>query len=106
MGKFVHFENIATDASGDGEQDVAAAGVLTLIDIVPEDSASFDIKISRVLPDDTLAEIYAATGVVALTTVQRSDMNQQSLELAGTVRIVLANAGEHADPAHVYLTVL
>lgn len=105
MGQFVNFENLST-SSGSGSEDVNVYGVLALVDIVPVDSSSFDITISRVLPDGELAEIYAATGVTAQTTLQRSDLNQSSLELAGPVRVALANAGNHDDAVHVYLTVL
>lgn len=105
MGQFINFENLAT-SGGAGSEEIKVYGVLAMIDIVPVDSSSFNITISRVLPDGTLAEIYAATGVTALSTVDRANMNQSSIELAGAVRVALASAGNHDDAAHVYLTVL
>lgn len=105
MGKFVEFKDIAT-SGGAGQRDVGAAGVLALIDIIPVESASFTITISRVLPDGTLVTIYTAAGITADTTLGRTDFTPNSIELAGLVRVAFASAGDHADPAHVYLTVV
>jgi hypothetical protein len=106
MGQFIDFENLATPA-GSGSEDIKVYGVLALIDIVPVASTSFTITISRILPDGTLRTVYTATGVTSARTIERADMEQQSLELAGAVRVALTSAGNHpTTAAHVYLTVL
>jgi hypothetical protein len=101
---FIEFENLTTSAEA-CSRDVACEGVLVNIDIVPVDSASFDITIFRVLPDGTLSTIYSAAGVNAVQALGAADFSPSPLRLVGPVRVVLANAGNHADAAHVYLTV-
>ncbi len=106
MGVFVTYDALTTDASGDGSQDADNKGILAGIDIVPVESASFDITISRVLPDGTLAPIYTEVGVTAVRSLGREDFTPNSIELAETVRVTLANAGEHTNPARVVLTLV
>lgn len=105
MGQFINYENLST-SGGAGSEEIKVYGVLAMIDIVPVDSSSFDITISRVLPDGTLSTIYSDTGVSAAAAIDRANMSQTSIELAGAVRVALANAGNHDDAAHVYLTVV
>lgn len=107
MGQFVtHDEVLATDGSGDGSVDIEVYGVLTLVDIVLNQSSSLDITLSRVLPNGTLATFYSTTSLSANAAVGRSDFTPTSLQLAGAVRVTLANAGNHTNAARVYLTVV
>ncbi len=105
MGFVVRFESLTT-SGGAGSQIVEAHGILAMVDIIPVDSASFDITIARVLPDNTEITIYSDTGVTTDTTLGREDLTPTSIELAGPIKVTLANAGNHTDAAHVYLTVV
>ena len=105
--KWVRFEALATDGSGDGSETFDMVnGILAMVDIVPDDSSSFDITIARVLPDGTERTFYSTTGVTAAATLGREDLTPNSIELAGPVKVTLANAGNHASAAKVYLTIV
>ena len=106
MGQFVTHDAALATASGGGDIDIEVHGLLTMIDIVLNESSSLDITLSRVLPDGTLREFYSTTGLNADTTLGRADITPTSIDLAGTVRVTLANAGNHDDAARVYLTVV
>lgn len=105
MGQFLGGEDLST-SSGIGEQIIEAYGTLANIDIVPKESSSFDIIINRILPDGTEITIYSRTGVNAVTSIGRADMTPTSIELASGVKVKLANAGDHNNACHVYLTVV
>ena len=102
---FVTYDALETDALGDGSQEIGCLGYLISIDIVPDESASFDIAIGRVLPDGSVSPAYSATGVTALTTVSKADITPNPCMLAGPVRITLSNAGEHDSAAKVFLSI-
>jgi hypothetical protein len=105
MGQFLECKDLVT-SGGAGEQTIKAYGILANIDIVPKESSSFDITISRVLPDGTEVVIFSDTGITDVTPVGRADMTPTSIELAGEVKVELANAGNHDNACHVYFTVV
>ena len=97
---------ITTDSSGDGIKNALIDGVLTFIDINPDESSSFDITIEKVLPDGEVDELYSSTGINSNVPVPPADMNYQNITISGPIRVTLANAGEHIRAAKVHFTYL